>query len=53
NQKELLEKEAQALQSGLAAILERITTAKSEFDQLDKTNKYLQDYIGNLMNSSK
>ncbi|KAK9238029.1 hypothetical protein V1525DRAFT_127069 [Lipomyces kononenkoae] len=46
-------KEAKSMQDGLAAILERILEVKSEYERLEDENKFLQDYIGNLMSRSK
>ncbi|KAK9332453.1 hypothetical protein V1520DRAFT_18074 [Lipomyces starkeyi] len=48
-----LRKEAKLMQDGLAAILERILEVKSEYQRLEDENKFLQDYIGNLMSRSK
>ncbi|KAK9385748.1 hypothetical protein V1515DRAFT_539315 [Lipomyces mesembrius] len=48
-----LRKEAKLMQDGLAAILERILEVKSEYERLEDENKFLQDYIGNLMSRSK
>ncbi|KAK9368284.1 hypothetical protein V1509DRAFT_623614 [Lipomyces kononenkoae] len=48
-----LRKEAKSMQDGLAAILERILEVKSEYERLEGENKFLQDYIGNLMSRSK
>ncbi|KAK9455213.1 hypothetical protein V1511DRAFT_459088 [Dipodascopsis uninucleata] len=48
-----LKKEAKSMQEGLAAILERILKVKGEYERLEGENKFLQDYIGNLMSASK
>jgi len=48
-----LRKEAKTMQDGLAAILERILKVKGEYERLEGENKFLQDYIGNLMSASK
>ncbi|KAK9244933.1 hypothetical protein V1506DRAFT_539728 [Lipomyces tetrasporus] len=48
-----LRREAKLMQDGLAAILERILEVKGEYERLEDENKFLQDYIGNLMSRSK
>ncbi|MCJ1339539.1 hypothetical protein MMC09_004829 [Bachmanniomyces sp. S44760] len=42
---------AKSLQSGLAALAERIETVKSDHEKLEKQNVALQDYIGGLTRS--
>lgn len=46
-----LQKEAQHLQESLAVILDRIAKIKEEYERLSSENKFLQDYIGNLMST--
>ncbi|KAK9465412.1 hypothetical protein V1512DRAFT_265834 [Lipomyces arxii] len=48
-----LRREAKNMQDGLAAILDRIHDVKDEYEKLEDENKFLQDYIGNLMSKSK
>ncbi|KAK9378414.1 uncharacterized protein V2V93DRAFT_376139 [Kockiozyma suomiensis] len=48
-----LKKEAKMMQDGLAAILERINAVKGDYERLEGENKFLQDYIGSLMSTSK
>ncbi|KAK9475524.1 uncharacterized protein V1510DRAFT_405601 [Dipodascopsis tothii] len=48
-----LQREVKIMQDGLAAILERILKVKHEYEKLEGENKFLQDYIGNLMSTSK
>ena len=42
---------ASNLQSGLDAITAKIESVKAEYDQLEKNNLALQDYIGGLTRS--
>lgn len=44
---------AKALQDSLVMILARIEAVREEHDKLDNNNKFLQKYIGDLMNTSK
>lgn len=48
----VLRKEAQLMQDSLSDILDRIVQAKQDYDRLSSENKFLQDYIGNLMATS-
>jgi len=48
-----LEAQAQTLQSGLLALLERVEKAREEQDKLEGENRFLQEYIGSLMATSK
>lgn len=48
---EILQKEAQHLQESLTLILNRISRIKYEYERLSSENKFLQDYIGNLMST--
>ena len=48
---ELIIRHAKSLQSGLAALAERIETVKSDHEKLEKQNVALQDYIGGLTRS--
>lgn len=47
----LLQKQAQTLQDSLSVILDRIAKIKEEYERLSGENKFLQDYIGNLMST--
>lgn len=47
----LLQQEAQHLQQSLSVILERIDRIKEEYERLASENRFLQDYIGNLMST--
>lgn len=49
----MLEEQGRALQSSLLALLERVDKVKDEHDKLDAENKFLQEYIGSLMQTSK
>jgi hypothetical protein len=49
---EVLRKEAQLIQESLTDILDRIVKVKEECDRLRSENRFLQDYIGNLMSTS-
>lgn len=51
--KALLEEQAKALQSGLLALLERVDKVKEEHEKLEAENRFLQEYIGSLMATSK
>ena len=46
-------RQARALQSNLLEILERVDSVKSEHEKLEGGNKFLQSYIGELMQTSK
>lgn len=48
----VLRKEAQLMQDSLSDILDRIVKVKDDYDRLSSENKFLQDYIGNLMATS-
>ncbi|ANB11134.1 hypothetical protein AWJ20_3933 [Sugiyamaella lignohabitans] len=49
---QVLRKEAQLIQESLTDILERIIKVKEDYDRLSNENRFLQDYIGNLMSTS-
>ncbi|KAL7266134.1 hypothetical protein RUND412_011332 [Rhizina undulata] len=51
--KAMLEQQAQALQSGLLALLDRVEKVREEHDKLEDENRFLQEYIGSLMATSK
>jgi len=51
--KALLEKQARDLQSGLLDLLERVDKVKEEHQKLEAENRFLQEYIGSLMATSK
>lgn len=48
-----LQAQAQSLQSGLLALLERVDKVREEHDKLEGENRFLQEYIGSLMATSK
>jgi len=48
-----LEKQAKELQESLLALLDRVDKVREEHDKLEGENKFLQDYIGHLMQTSK
>lgn len=48
----VLRKEAQLMQDNLGVILGRISQVKEDYYRLANENKFLQDYIGNLMSTS-
>ncbi|KAG5357564.1 hypothetical protein CJU90_6404 [Yarrowia sp. C11] len=48
----VMHQEAQHMQESLAEIFDRIVKVKEEYEKLDTENKFLQDYIGNLMATS-
>ncbi|KAL9533081.1 hypothetical protein SMMN14_03331 [Sphaerulina musiva] len=50
--KDLIE-QAKLLQMSLQAIVDRVETVKSEHEKLEGGNKFLQSYIGELMQTSK
>ncbi|CAK3751255.1 Hypothetical predicted protein [Lecanosticta acicola] len=50
--KDLIE-QAKVLQTSLQAIVDRVETVKSEHEKLEGGNKFLQSYIGELMQTSK
>ncbi|EME46429.1 hypothetical protein DOTSEDRAFT_51915 [Dothistroma septosporum NZE10] len=50
--KDLIE-QAKVLQMSLQAIVDRVETVKSEHEKLEGGNKFLQSYIGELMQTSK
>ncbi|GAB7356091.1 hypothetical protein MBLNU459_g6698t2 [Dothideomycetes sp. NU459] len=45
--------QAKALQTSLMAIVDRVETVKSEHEKLEGGNKFLQSYIGELIQTSK
>lgn len=51
--KEILEQQAKLLQESLQALLDRVDKVREEHDKLEGENKFLQDYIGHLMQTSK
>lgn len=44
---------AQALQESLLTIVSRIDAVRDEHQRLDNNNKFLQKYIGDLLQTSK
>ena len=48
----VLRQEAQLMQDSLSDILERLATIKEDYERLSNENRFLQDYIGNLMATS-
>lgn len=48
-----LEAQAQTLQSGLLALLDRVEKVREEHDKLEGENRFLQEYIGSLMATAK
>ncbi|KAI5359490.1 Putative short coiled-coil protein [Septoria linicola] len=50
--KDLIE-QAKLLQMSLQAIVDRVETVKNEHEKLEGGNKFLQSYIGELMQTSK
>ncbi|KJX96064.1 hypothetical protein TI39_contig844g00032 [Zymoseptoria brevis] len=50
--KDLIE-QAKVLQMSLQAIVDRVEAVKSEHEKLEGGNKFLQSYIGELMQTSK
>ncbi|KAK4503605.1 hypothetical protein PRZ48_004520 [Zasmidium cellare] len=50
--KDLIE-QAKVLQMSLQAIVDRVETVKTEHEKLEGGNKFLQSYIGELMQTSK
>ncbi|RMZ16152.1 hypothetical protein D0860_01205 [Hortaea werneckii] len=50
--KDLIE-QAKVLQTSLQAIVDRVEEVKSEHEKLEGGNKFLQSYIGELMQTSK
>jgi len=46
-------KQAKELRASLQAIVERVEEVKSEHEKLEGGNKFLQSYIGELMQTSK
>jgi len=51
--KEILERQAKTLQESLLALLDRVDKVREEHEKLEGENKFLQDYIGHLMQTSK
>jgi len=52
NARQALEQQAKELQESLLQIVERVESVKSEHEKLEGGNKFLQDYIGELMQTS-
>jgi len=48
-----LEARATALQAGLLALVDGIEASKAEFERLEAGNGFLQNYIGELMQTSR
>jgi archaellum component FlaC len=48
---QVLQAEAANIQESLAGIVDRIARIKEEYERLSSENKFLQDYIGNLMST--
>lgn len=48
---QVLQAEAASIQESLAGIVDRIARIKEEYERLSSENKFLQDYIGNLMST--
>jgi len=48
-----LMQQAQVLQTSLQAIVDKVETVKTEHEKLEGGNKFLQSYIGELMQTSK
>ncbi|KAF2100866.1 hypothetical protein NA57DRAFT_37104 [Rhizodiscina lignyota] len=48
-----LVEQAKQLQKSLLEVVERVETVKSEHEKLEGGNRFLQSYIGELMNTSK
>ncbi|KAK3680453.1 hypothetical protein LTR37_021231 [Vermiconidia calcicola] len=48
-----LMEQAKTLQASLQAIVDRVESVKSEHEKLEGGNKFLQSYIGELMQTSK
>ncbi|KAL2271380.1 hypothetical protein VTJ83DRAFT_751 [Remersonia thermophila] len=51
--REEVHRHAQALQASLATLFNQIEAVKEEHDKLYNHNKFLQQYIGDLMSTSK
>lgn len=51
--REALVQQAKALQDSLLHIVDRVESVKSEHEKLEGGNKFLQSYIGELMQTSK
>lgn len=51
--REELQRHAKALQESLLILFNRIEAVKEEHDKLDLNNKFLRDYIGELMAAGK
>ncbi|KAF2454617.1 hypothetical protein BDY21DRAFT_99632 [Lineolata rhizophorae] len=47
------DRQAKALQASLLDIVDRVETVKSEHEKLEGGNRFLQSYIGELMQTSK
>jgi len=45
--------QAKVLQTSLQAIVDKVETVKTEHEKLEGGNKFLQSYIGELMQTSK
>lgn len=48
-----IHRQAKLLQESLLALLDRVDKVREEHDKLEGENKFLQDYIGHLMQTSK
>jgi hypothetical protein len=48
-----MEKEARDLQTGLLEMVDRIEAARVECERLEGGNRFLQSYIGELMQTSR
>lgn len=48
-----LEAQAQSLQTGLLSLLDRLEKELEIYDKLDAENRFLQEYIGSLLATSK
>jgi hypothetical protein len=51
--RQALIEQAKALQASLMEIVDRVEVVKSEHEKLEGGNKFLQSYIGELMQTSK
>jgi hypothetical protein len=51
--REEVKRHAQELQKSLLRIFSRLEAVRNEHDKLDNHNKFLQQYIGDLMSTSK
>jgi hypothetical protein len=53
NARQALMDQAKQLQESLLEIVERVESVKSEHEKLEGGNRFLQSYIGELMQTSK